>query len=290
LDSQIEIVLVGPKATIESELQQRGEDPAGFPILEADQVVGMDEGATSAIRNKPQSSLVLGVQHLSGQALDVFISAGNTGAFLSAAVMMLGLQEGVMRPSIGALYPHEKGYSFLCDVGANTDCKPELLRQFGIMGAIFMQAVMGIAQPRVALMNIGEEKSKGTQAVQQAYQLLESTERLNFIGNAEGRDLVAQKSDVYVMDGFTGNILLKFAESFYYIFKKKMPDDPDIENFNFQNIGGLPFLGVNGNVVLGHGISNAEAFKNMIYRGRELVEVNLQDKISKALQGMQAEA
>ena len=280
---ELEIVLVGQEQVIVDELKQQGLDASQFDILHADEYVEMNESASQALRSKPNSSFQVGIgAHKAGE-LDAFLSAGNTGALLATALFGLGLLDGVERPTVGSLYPVNGTYSYLLDVGANIDCKPEFLVKLGVIGSTFMKTMFDIEQPRVALLNIGEEPGKGTQNVQDAYQLFEETQVVNFIGNAEGRDLVDHKADVYVTDGFTGNILLKFAESFYSILKAKAPNDESVEDFNYENVGGLPFLGVKGNVLVGHGISGSEAFKQMISRAKETVDYKLTDQIEAAM-------
>jgi len=278
LDPQTELVLIGDNAQTESLLQELGSSHT-FQMIHAPDVIGMDEHPAKAFTQKTNSSIVAGMVAAKKGEIDAFISAGNTGAMLVGAVLTLGVVEGLHRPTIGALYPCKGHYSFVCDVGANAECKPEMLLDFAVLGDMFMREVMGVQNPRVALINIGEEKSKGTPLVQQAYQLLEQS-GLNFVGNAEGRDLNKHFADVYVTDGFTGNVLLKFGESFYDLMKEKISNDAEVEAFNYENIGGTPFLGVKGNILIGHGISSPLAFKQMILRAQEIVRSGICQKIA----------
>lgn len=285
---ELELVLVGQKDRIEQELKALDVSADDFSILHADEYVDMNESASQALRSKPNSSIQVGINAHKAGELDAFLSAGNTGALLATALFGMGLLDGVERPTVGGLYPVNGTYSFLLDVGANIDCKPPLLVQLGVIGSTFMRTMFDIDKPRVALLNIGEEPGKGTQTVQDAYKLFEEQKVVNFIGNAEGRDMIAHKADVYVTDGFTGNILLKYAESFYHVLKDKAdPNDDSVEAFNYENVGGLPFLGVNGNVLVGHGISGPYAFKQMICRAKETVENDLTGQIKKAMQAFQ---
>jgi glycerol-3-phosphate acyltransferase PlsX len=245
----------------------------------------MDENPARAVVQKSDSTINVGIQALKEGQIDAFISAGNTGAVVAASVLKLGNLPGVSRPTLGAFYPYgDNHYSLICDVGANVDCKPEHLVQFALLGTVYMRAVMGIPNPRVALLNIGEEPSKGNLLAQQAYALLQENPYINFVGNAEGRVLPKGFADVYVTDGFVGNILLKFGESLYELLREKVPPNPVLERLNYENIGGLPFLGTRGNIIIGHGISSPKAFRNMIFRALAIAKVNLSERIAEAFQ------
>jgi glycerol-3-phosphate acyltransferase PlsX len=192
---------------------------------------------------------------------------------------------GVMRPAMTAIAPKLKGgFNILLDVGANADCKPEVLLQFGVLGSLFASEVYHVNNPRVALMNIGEEEEKGNILCQATYPLMKETSLFNFTGNVEGRDMFSDLSDVIVMDGFTGNVVLKLAESFYVVTLKKGFKDEFFDRFNYEQYGGSPILGVNAPVVVGHGISSPEAIKNMLLLSRNMVETGLVDKIRQAFQ------
>lgn len=278
-----ELVLVGPPDVIEAQLRARGVALDRFTILPATDSIAMKAHPAKAVVAQPDASIPLGVRGIQAGQLDAFVTAGNTGATVVAAVMLLGMVAGFQRPVLAALYPTGSGVSMLCDVGANVDCKPELLHQFGIIGSVYMHAALGVAHPRVALLNIGEEPSKGTAAAQAAYAMLEADSHLNFVGNAEGRDMLAGKADVFVCDGYTGNIVLKYAESFYPILKQYAPHDPGVEAYNYEAIGGLPALGVNGTVIIGHGISSPQAFVSMIRQAQSCVAAQLPQALATAL-------
>lgn len=284
LPSDVEIVLIGPEAELRSQaykLQLPLEPP--ISLLPAEEVIGMHENPSRSIVQKPNSSISVGIQALKERYLDAFISAGNTGAVVAASVLKLGNLPGVSRPTLGAFYPYsDSRYSLICDVGANVDCKPEHLVQFAQLGSVYMQEVMGIAKPRVALLNVGEEPSKGNLVAQQAYALLQQHPGIHFVGNAEGRVLTQGFADVYVTDGFIGNILLKFGESLYELLREKVPTNPFLERLNYENTGGLPFIGTQGNVVIGHGISSPKAFRNMIRVATNIVQARLTEKIAAA--------
>jgi glycerol-3-phosphate acyltransferase PlsX len=277
------LVLLGDETLIREELVRQNIQLDLFDIIHASEIIGMDEHPAKAFTQKTDSTIHKGIRlHKEGK-LDAFISAGNTGAMLVGSVLGLGNIEGVMRPTIGALYPCNGTYSIVCDVGANADCKPEHLSQFALLGAVFMKEVLGVETPRVALLNVGEERTKGSQLAQAAYELLEKNKGLSFIGNAEGRDLNVGKADVYVCDGYTGNIVLKFAESFYDLFHARFPNDDLVSSFNFENYGGLPVLGVKGVSIIGHGISTPRAFVSMIKSAEDVVNSGLTTKIENAL-------
>ncbi|GIV44121.1 MAG: phosphate acyltransferase [Bacteroidia bacterium] len=283
IDKDASIVLFGNQEVIfNSEFHQEIKkycELGKFQIVDCPQVIEMHEHPSESIKSKPNSSIVMGLKAHKMNQIDAFISAGNTGAMLVGAVLINGKIPGLQRPTIGALYPVDNGFSLICDVGANMDCKPEHLRDFAILGSIYMKTVFRIENPKVALLNVGEEKGKGNQQVKEAYEQLEKVSNINFIGNAEGRDLNKHLADVYVCDGFVGNILLKFGESFYDLLKKIKNDFGLLQKFNFEAYGGTPFLGINGNVVIGHGISSEYAFENMILKAQDLIKTQLVRKI-----------
>jgi len=283
LDPSIQIVLYGKQDVIDAFFDSTGASRQGFDIVDTPQVIPMDAHPVKGVAANPQSSINLATLAQREGKLDAFISAGSTGALMVASVMGLGLIDGVIRPTVGGIYPHASGHALICDVGTNVDCKPEMLVQFAVLGSIYMREAHGIAQPRVALLNVGEERTKGNQVAQATYPLLEAHPFVHFVGNAEGRDFSRHYADVYVCDGFVGNIILKFGESFYDMMVHKLPNDPDIQRFDFENIGGLPILGVKGHVIVGHGISGPRAFENMMYRAKEIVDVRLADKIQAVL-------
>lgn len=286
LPAEVEIVLVGDPQILNEEAPRYGIKLNGqVQVLSATQVIEMHENPSRAVVQKSDSTINVGIQALKEGQIDAFISAGNTGAIVAASVLKLGNLPGVSRPTLGAFYPYgDNQYSLICDVGANVDCKPEHLVQFALIGTVYMRAVMGLPNPRVALLNIGEEPSKGNLLAQQAYALLRENPLINFVGNAEGRVLPKGFADIYVTDGFVGNILLKFGESLYELLREKVPPSPILERLNYENIGGLPFLGTRGNVIIGHGISSPKAFRNMILRALAITQARLSEKIAEAFQ------
>jgi glycerol-3-phosphate acyltransferase PlsX len=246
----------------------------------------MHEHPTKALKEKKQSSIAIGFHLLATDKADAFISAGNTGAMMVGALYSIKAIEGVLRPTIGAYLPKEDGkLGLLVDVGLNADCKPENLSQFALLGSLFAKHILNFENPRVALINLGEEEGKGNILAQAAYPLLKENKLINFIGNIEGRDLLSGKAEVMVCEGFTGNVLLKFAESIYNIVKSRNINDEYFNRFNFEIYGGVPVLGVNKPVIIGHGISHATAFKNMILMAEKMLEKDLSGIIRNSLQG-----
>jgi glycerol-3-phosphate acyltransferase PlsX len=217
---------------------------------------------------------------LATEKIDAFISAGNTGAMMVGALFSIKAIEGVLRPTIGSYIPREDGsLGVLLDVGLNADCKPENLNQFGILGSLYAEHILGINNPKVGLVNLGEEEGKGNILCQASYPLLKENEKINFIGNIEGRDILLNKADVMVCEGFTGNVVLKLAESVYDIVKRRKINDEHFDRFNFEAYGGVPVLGVAKPVIIGHGISKDRAFKNMIKIACKMISSDLTGKI-----------
>jgi glycerol-3-phosphate acyltransferase PlsX len=274
------LTLIGDKEKIKPLLNEYQIDPEKITLIHSEQIIGMHEHPTKALKEKPQSSIAIGFQLLATSKVDAFISAGNTGAMLVGSLFSIKAIEGISRPAIGAYIPRENGeLSLLIDVGLNADCKPENLSQFALLGTLFSKHILNFKNPRVALINVGEEEGKGNLLCQAAYPLLKENEKINFVGNIEGRDILMDKAEIYVCDGFTGNILLKFAESFYDIIQKRKIQDEFLNRFNFEIYGGVPVLGVNKPVIIGHGISHAEAFYNMIKMAKKMIENNFIEKI-----------
>ena len=277
------IVLVGDEKLAKSWFISHDLDPSIFEFLHADEVISMNEHATKALRKKPNNSISVGFNALKNKKIDVFSSAGNSGAMLVGSMFSIGPIKGVIRPSITSVLPKKNGgVGLILDVGVNADCKPDVLFQFAILGSLFAENVYNIKKPKVGLLNIGEEKGKGNLLTQSAYRLLEDNDDINFVGNVEGRDLFNEKADVIVCDGFTGNVVLKLAESFYSLINQKNIKDDYFDRFNYEIYGGTPVLGVDGNVLIGHGISNENAIKNMILLGKDLINSKLNSKIKKA--------
>jgi glycerol-3-phosphate acyltransferase PlsX len=249
-------------------------------IIHAPQAISMDEHPTKALKEKKNSSISMGFHLLATGQVDALISAGNTGAMLVGAMMSIKPMEGVLRPTISTIIPKENGKTgLLLDVGMNADCKPEHLNQFAVLGSLYAQHILGIEAPRVGLVNIGEEETKGNLLAQAAYALLKENRQIQFIGNVEGRDILIDKADVMVCDGFTGNILLKLAESLFEITGRKNIRNAYFDLFNFENHGGTPILGVAKPVIIGHGISRAKAFKNMISIAEKIIAADLMAKM-----------
>ena len=277
------IVLVGDEKLAKSWFKSNNIDSSVFKFIHADEVISMNEHATKAIRKKPNNSISVGFNALKNKEIDVFSSAGNSGAMLVGSMFSIGPIKGVIRPSITSVLPKKNGgVGLILDVGVNADCKPDVLFQFAILGSLFAENVYNIQKPKVGLLNIGEEKGKGNLLTQSTFQLLEDNDDINFVGNVEGRDLFNDKADVIVCDGFTGNVVLKLAESFYSLINQKNIKDDYFDRFNYEIYGGTPVLGVDGNVLIGHGISNENAIKNMILLGKDLINSNLNSKIKKA--------
>jgi len=277
------LVLFGDQEDTVERLKQAGANPDDFDFIHAPDAISMHEHPTKAISQKPNSSIAKGFVLLKNGDIDSFASAGNTGAMLVGAVFSVKTIRGVLRPAIATNVPKLKsGFGLLLDVGANADCKPEMLNQFAILGSLYTQHIYGIQDPKVGLLNIGEEEEKGNNLTISTYPLLKENDKINFIGNAEGRDLFTDLADVYVCDGFTGNVVLKLAESFYVVTLKKGMKDDFFDRFNYEQYGGSPILGVNAPVIIGHGISSPEAIKNMVLLSRNMIESQVVDKIRSA--------
>ena len=284
LPNDTKIVLFGKESEILSELKQHSVSANNFEIIDCTDVIDMGEHPTKAFKSKPNSSIAKGFEFLAKGKIDGFASAGNTGAMFVGGYYSVKAITGILRPAISTLIPREDGgVAVLLDVGANADCKPDVLYQFGILGSLFSQYVCGIKQPKVSLLNLGEEKTKGNMLTQATYTMMEGNPDYNFIGNIEGRDIFDSETDVIVCDGFTGNIVLKEAEGIYSIMEKRGLLDDYFKRFNYENYGGTPILGLNKTVIIGHGISNEIAIKNMITLTKDVVEADLASKIKNEL-------
>jgi len=279
------LVLIGDKEVAVKILHENNFSPDNFEFAHTTEVIGMGEHPTKAIVQKPNSSISIGYNLLKEGRIDAFSSAGNTGAMLVGAMFSVKTIPGVSRPAVTTFVPKLKGgVGVLLDVGANADCKPDNLLQFGVLGSLFAELIYGIKNPRVGLINIGEEEEKGNILCLAAYPLMKETNLFNFVGNVEGRDIFTDHADVFVCDGFTGNVILKLAESLYEISIKKNLKDEFFERFNYEQYGGSPILGINAPVVVGHGISNPEAIKNMVLLSKNMIDTNLVSKIQQAFQ------
>ena len=271
--AQPTLTLFGDEPQIAALLSEHGVDMNGIKIVHTTQVIDMHEHPTKAFREKQDSSIAVGFGYLAKGLTDAFISAGNTGAMMVGSLFSIKAIEGIQRPTIGAYMPRENGQlGWLLDAGINSDCKPENLVQFALLGSIFAEQVLNIPNPKVGLINIGEEEGKGNILAQAAYPLLKESTGINFIGNIEGRDIFLDKSDVMICDGFTGNIILKLAESIHGLTQRRNVKDEFFDMFEFEQYGGVPVLGVNKPVIIGHGISHAKAFKNMISIAQKMIE------------------
>ena len=276
----VHLVLIGDEEQIKQHIAALSIAPGQYSIVHASQVIEMHEHPTKALKEKQQSSIAIGFHLLATGKTDAFISAGNTGAMMVGALFSIKAVEGALRPTIGAYMPRENGtLGLLLDVGLNADCKPENLNQFAVLGSLFAEHILKIENPRVGLVNLGEEEGKGNLLAQATYPMLKENDQIKFIGNIEGRDVLMDKADVMVCEGFTGNVVLKFAESIYDIVKRRNIHDEHFERFNFESYGGVPVLGVSKPVIIGHGISHATAFKNMINIACRMMETDLTGKI-----------
>lgn len=284
-NASAKLFLIGDKTKVEPLLAEYKVPLDRITVVHAEQVIDMQEHPTKALKEKQQSSIAIGFHLLATGKTDAFISAGNTGAMLVGALFSIKALEGVLRPTISTIIPKENGGTgLLLDVGLNADCKPEQLNQFAVMGSVYAQLILGIDDPKVGLVNVGEEEGKGNLLAQATYPLLKENKHINFIGNIEGRDVLVDKADVMVCEGFTGNIILKLAESLYEIAHRKNIQHEYFDRFNFENYGGTPVLGVAKPVIIGHGISQAKAFKNMILVAEKMIEKDVLVKMKDALQ------
>ena len=272
-EGQVHLTLFGDETQIKSLLEEHQINLQHIKIVATSQVVDMHEHPTKALKEKQDSSIAVGFGYLAKGLTDAFISAGNTGAMMVGSLFSIKAIEGIQRPTIGAYMPRENGkLGWLLDAGINADCKPENLAQFAMLGTIFAEQVLNIPNPKVGLINIGEEEGKGNLLAQAAYPLLKETKGINFIGNIEGRDVFLDKADVMVCEGFTGNVILKLAESIHDLTQRRKINDEFFNMFEFEQYGGVPVLGVNKPVIIGHGISGAKAFMNMINITQKMIE------------------
>jgi glycerol-3-phosphate acyltransferase PlsX len=285
----VELTLIGDEELIKGLLISRNIPATNIRIVHASQVIEMHEHPTRALKEKQQSSIAIGFQLLASGKTDAFISAGNTGAMMVGALFTIKAIEGVSRPTIGAYMPRENGtLGLLLDAGINADCKPENLAQFATLGSLYAEHILGVPNPKVGLVNVGEEEGKGNLLAQAAYGLLKENKHIKFIGNIEGRDILIDKADVMVCEGFTGNVLLKMAESVYDIVQRRGIHDEHFDRFNFEVYGGVPVLGVAKPVIIGHGISHAVAFKNMILIAARMIEKELMQKMQEVFKEQKA--
>lgn len=279
------LILIGDEVAIRSKLNEMKVEPSLFEIVHTTQVIEMGDHPAKAFSQKKNSSIAVGYGMLKNGSLDGFCSAGNTGAMLVGASYTVNVIPGVLRPALATVLPCiDNRDSVILDVGLNPDCKPDVLLQYGVLGSIYAKYVLGTENPTVALINIGEEETKGTPAVKAAYELMKEHPGLNFVGNIEGNDLFREKmTDVIVCDGFVGNVILKQGESFHHIYKSRNLKDEFFDRLDWENIGGTPIVGINANVVIGHGISKRRAVMNMVRQTRAVVHANLAQMIKEAI-------
>ncbi len=301
-DVSCKLVLVGKEEIIKQQLSAYTYDQSKIDIIHADEVITMEDSPVTAIRQKKQSSMVIGLKLLKEKQVDGFISAGSTGALLTGATLIVGRIKGVERPALAPIIPTKKGYSLLIDCGANVDAKPIYLKQFARMGSIYMEQCLGVTKPKVGLINIGTEEEKGNQLTKEAFKLLSEDQDINFYGNVEAREIPEGKVDILVCDGFVGNIILKFMEGFgkWILSMLKIEFMRNLktkfaalllkkgiyslkEKFNYSNKGGAPFLGINGLVVKTHGSSKAGEIYSTIIQTEEFIKSDLVNKIANNL-------
>ena len=278
------IVLFGDEAKIKAVLEAEGCSAERFDIVATTEVIEMGDHPAKAFQAKADSSITVGFGYLAKGAIDGFASAGSTGAMMVGSMYAVKPIEGVIRPAISSIVPTIAGRpALLLDVGLNVDCKPEVLAQYGLIGSIYAEAVLGIGKPRVAVLNIGEEETKGNAQTKATYELLKEDGRINFVGNVEGSYIfTGQVADVIVCDGFVGNTVLKMAEGLYRINKKLGGGNAFWDAMNYEDVGGTPVLGVNAPVIIGHGISSARAIKSMILSTEQCIKADLTVKLQHA--------
>lgn len=282
LDKDDRLFLFGNEEYIRKYFANRSVDAGVFEIVNCSETFAMGDDPVKTFREKKDSGIVKGFFYLKQGIIDGFASAGNTGAMMVGATQVIGVLEGIIRPCLSSICPNNKGgNNLILDVGLNADPKPEVLAQYAQIGSAYAKYVMGIDNPRIGLLNIGSEEGKGNLTAKATYKLLKELDNINFIGNIEGGDCSdTEKVDVIVTDGFVGNIYLKHAESIYSILKQRGINDPFFDNYNYENVGGTPALGVNGTVIIGHGKSNGKAIKNMILQTKAVAAAKLHKKIA----------
>ena len=285
LTDKEELFLIGDEGSIYRKLDEMQSDPSRFHIVHTTQVIEMADHPAKSFAQKQNSSIAVGYSMLNNGELDGFCSAGNTGAMLVGASYTVKLIPGVLRPALVTILPCiDNRDSVILDVGLNPDCKPEVLLQYAILGSIYAKYVLGTENPTVGLINLGEEETKGTPAIKAAYELMKEYPGINFAGNIEGNHLFRETmTDVVVCDGFVGNIILKQGEAFHHIYKSRNLKDAYFDRLDFENYGGTPIIGINANVVIGHGISKRKAIMNMILSTKAVVHANLAQKIKEAI-------
>jgi glycerol-3-phosphate acyltransferase PlsX len=297
--TDLEVVLLGLREALEP-FRKRIEKTPNLEVVEVQQIIGTNEAPSEVLKTKTDSSIAVGLSMLKQGKVDGFVSAGNTGAVMAFSLFSLGRIQGIKRPAVGASFPTPGGHTFVLDVGANVEIKPAQLRDFAVMGRIVMERIFHVPQPRVALMNVGQERGKGNQLIQEAYELLAGAP-INFIGNIEGSEVFRNKADVIVTDGFTGNVMLKFAEGMGeavlftlrttgkkyrwrgWVSKKLFRDF--IGGLNYEESGGALLLGVKGPVIISHGRSSAHAITNALRLAAFTAREGVVDAIKEEFKG-----
>jgi glycerol-3-phosphate acyltransferase PlsX len=300
----IEVVLVGDSEILGAELNRLGGSPSGLRIAHAPDVIGMDDKAATEVRRRRDSSIMVGMDLLKREEAAALVSVGNTGAALAAALVVLGRIKGVERPALSALLPTRGGPSLVLDVGANADARPSHLVQFARLGTAYMRSVYGVADPRVGLLSIGEEESKGSSLTRDTHAALSSEAGITFAGNVEGRDIVQGTTDVVVTDGFTGNVALKLLEGTISLMFEELRGAAEAtlmsrvggfllrsqlskvrDRLDYRQYGAVPMLGLDGAVFIGHGRSDAHAMANATSTAAEAIEHGMLDAVSHAIVG-----
>ncbi|MEN6309864.1 MAG: phosphate acyltransferase PlsX [Anaerohalosphaeraceae bacterium] len=300
LDSEDELVLVGDEEAIRSHLKTLKASPDTFRIFHASEVIGMDESPVDALRKKPKSSIAIMARIASHKQVDAVLSAGNTGACVAASQLRMRTLEGVVRPGIAVVLPTYNGPITICDVGANIACKPIHLYQYAVMAGSYSHLMLGIENPRVGIMNIGEEEAKGTDLIKKTRALLKSDPNVNFIGNVEGRDIFEGKCDVVICEGFVGNVVLKLTEGavgmLFQVIREELMQRNKLlalwfktvikkiyKKYDYHEYGGALLLGVNGTSIICHGSSKARTIKNAILACKRFSEKKINEHIVQAL-------
>jgi glycerol-3-phosphate acyltransferase PlsX len=299
----IEVILVGQRGLVQAELEKHSTAGLPLTLIHASEVIEMHEHPAAAVKAKKDNSMIVGMEMVKRREADAFFTAGNSGGALAAALFRLGRIRGVKRPALSTVFPSQtpQGFCFILDIGANTDCRPEYLLQFAMMGSVYAERVLGIPNPRVAIVSNGEEEGKGNQLVQETVPLLKASP-LNFVGNAEGKDILRGLADVIVTDGFTGNVIIKLAEGVSSFLMDLLKENltassvskvgaalarPAFDNvrsrLDYREYGGAPLLGIDGVVIVGHGRSDALAIKNAIRVATQTVENSVIEAIKQGL-------
>ena len=303
----VEVYLVGIKKELHKYMTEEDKNNDKIAIIEASEIIRNDEAPVTAIKQKKDSSMIVGLKQVKDGSCDAFLSAGSTGAFLAGSLLKVGRIKGIDRPALSPLIPTTKGPCMIIDAGANLDCKPKNLQQFAIMGSIYMEKVMGINSPRVGLLNVGTEEGKGTELTKQGFELL-SKLNINFIGNIEARDVAEGICDVCVCDGFAGNVLLKttegVAQAIFDILKGIFMENVVTKvaalllknglrtfkkKFDYKEVGGAPFMGIDGIMIKAHGSSDARAVKNAVRQAKLLYDNKCLDIIRQEISKLEAD-